>query len=93
MRRTILPSATPTAVWVSEFNSRNSLIAKPTGSTYTAKYTCSPRGLPPAEITWVDIDNMTAATSQQTAEFGSITGFQFTVTGGTKVDFDMTASR
>lgn len=93
MRRSILPSGTPTRVWVSEFNSRNSLVAKPTGSTYTAKYTCSPRGTPDADITWVDIPNMTAATAVQTTELGSITGFQFTVTGGTKVDFDMTASR
>jgi hypothetical protein len=70
-----------------------SLVVTPTGSTYTVSYTChqSPEIAPSGS--WVVIANMASATTQQTNEFGSISGFKIAVAGGTKVDVDILQPR
>lgn len=72
---------------------QTSLVVNPTGSTYTATYTCHPDPENAPAGAWVAISNMTAATAQTTNEFGSVSGFKIAVTGGTKVDADILQPR
>lgn len=82
------PSATPYIVYLDPYTSTTSLGVTPNGSTYTVEYTITPttKGLTP---NWYAIDNMTAATTAQTKEFGKISALRFTVTGGTNIEADI----
>ncbi len=90
--RTFVAGASNVIVRVSPHKSRNSLVVSPTGgSTYTVEYTVASHDA--INPTWVPLANMTAATTLQTNELGSITGYRFSVTGGTNIVVDMSASK
>jgi len=89
---TILAGATK-IIEVDKNALQTSLVVTPTGSTYTASYTCNPNPSTAPAGAWVAIAAMTAATAQQTAELGLISGIKIAVTGGTKVDADVLQPR
>lgn len=70
-----------------------SIAATPAGAgNYDVEYTLS--NVLDSAITpnWIAITAMTGATTQQTAEFGSISGLRVTLNSGTSVTIDINQS-
>ena len=72
--------------------SATSLVVKPTGSTYTAEFSCT-KHVEGTEVIWLPIPNMTAATTLQSVELGPVTRIRVTATGGTNCKVDIVSGK
>lgn len=84
----VVAANSPLIINVSEHRKANSIVCTPVAATYSVEYSCTPnkRGLTPK---WVADANITAATTQKTAEYGKIARIRVTLTSGTSVSVDL----
>ena len=88
----VTSSNTPKIIPMDYRGGPSSIIATPVAATYSVEFTTTDVQNSDLTPVWAAITSMTAATTAQDEEVGSVTAFRVILTSGTSVQIDISQS-